>query len=416
MSLGLNMNHPLQLAAQPIELWDRPLMNQAKLVFVALPLAATVLIAACSRPDDIRKISGKGFELHVHDHSSSLTRLLAINDKHHVLGMMERPNEDNEDVLDQIYFFHNGKKRYELPMLDGFTNIEALHLSNNALVVGFASRQLGHPDGSLAGILWDPLKAKLSKLGPIKGDNAAIAHSISADGKRITGYSTGANPAKLRPCIWTQNKDQWTATALPTIEQFNPFLMTGSAVISPDGKLIAAAVTEAISSVGVHDSSVFVWQEIDGQWERKLVCKEPLRIHSLNSLGECVGELTLPAGRMPYKVDMDGNLTALPLLEGDTSGEAWGINEQGVVVGISDNLTAADGGPRPVRWVNNKVERIKLPEGSEFGGSYAVNNSGGIAGMTDFPLPDGETKDENDEAELVSRAMGFVWFGSSPQK
>ena len=105
---------------------------------------------------------------------------------------------------------------------------------------------------------------------------------------------------------------------------------------------------------------------------------------------------------MPFKIAKDGTVTALPLLEGDTTGEAWAINDQSVVVGISDNFSAPDGGPRPVRWVGDKVEPLKLPEGSEFGGSYAINKHGRIAGMSDFPI---EAANEQPE----TKAMGFIW-------
>lgn len=386
-------------------------MNQAKLVFIAIPLVAVVSLAACSKPDGISTVTGEGFALHVHDHSATLTRLLAINNKHQVLGVLERPGEKNPEVFEQIFFFHDGNKKHELPRLEGFTNVEALHLSDNGHVVGFASRRLGHPEGSLAGILWQPLQSKLTKLEPIKDDTAALANSISADGSRITGYSTGSNPARLRPCVWTKKGEQWVASVLPTEHSFNPFLMSGNAVISPDGKLIAASVTESISPTGIHDSSVFVWKETDGEWTGEFVCKESMRIHSVNSQGECVGELTIASGRVPYKISKSGEPIALPLLDGDTTGEAWGINDQGVVVGISDNLTAADGGPRPVRWVDGKVERLKLPEGSEFGGGYSINDSGRIAGMSDFPLPD-----ESGEDEESSRAMGFVWMPADKTK
>ena len=377
-------------------------MTQAKLVFLTVSMAALLSTAACSRQDGVRKISGQGFSLDVHDHSGSLTRLLAINSENHVLGLLERPGEKTEEVFDHIYFYHDGRKKSELPKLDGFTNIEAVHLSDNGLVVGFASRRLGHPDGSLAAILWEPAKEKLTKLNPVEGDNASHAQSISADGQKITGYSTGANPARLRPCVWTQKNGKWVAEALPVAFEFNPFLMSGGAVISPNGKIIAASITEEQTGNGIYDSSVFIWQEKNGAWEGEFVCSDPMRIHSVNNQGECVGEFTVRAGRMPFKIAKDGMVTALPLLEGDTTGEAWAINDQGVVVGISDNFSAPDGGPRPVRWVGDKVEPLKLPEGSEFGGSYAINKHGRIAGMSDFPI---EAANEQPE----TKAMGFIW-------
>lgn len=389
--------------------------NKRKLLATCLSLLLCG-VAACNGPWSpadygIHTIKDEGFELKLFDRSETLTRLIAVNASGAVIGMREVPDEKTAEVIEQRYFYHAKNRVDEIPPLEGFSNVEVLHLSDSGHVVGFASRRIGHQDGSLVGIVWDPATKTLSKLPPLEGDVASHAQCISADGERIVGYSTGSKPARLRPCVWTRTADEasWEAESLPTIHVYNPYLMSSSVVISPNGKLIAAAATESIHPNGSNDSSVFVWQDTGSEWKRKLVSPEPLRIHAVSNDGVSVGELTVRVGRVPCKIALDGTITLLKLLDGDLTGEAWSINNEGVVVGISDNLTAPDGGPRPVIWQDDQAVAIQLPGDSEFGGAYGINDSGQIAGMSDFePLKPQDDAASDADAEGTTKPMGFL--------
>ena len=104
----------------------------------------------------------------------------------------------------------------------------------------------------MVGIAWDVEANTLSKLPPQKGDLISHAYSISKDGKRIAGYTTGSDPARTRPCVWDYDSKSktWVNTILPTEFPYNPSVVSGRVLVSPNGQLVVACVAAEVADNG----------------------------------------------------------------------------------------------------------------------------------------------------------------------
>ncbi|MEC8557370.1 MAG: hypothetical protein VXZ82_20400 [Planctomycetota bacterium] len=355
-----------------------------------------------------------GYEMHVMDNSESVSLAFAINSKGHVLGKKEIVDESG-NIFSNIFFFDDGQKQIDLGLLKHYTNSEVEALSDNGLAVGYASRPVGDPRGSLTALLWDVNKNEISQLPHIEGDSASHAQGISADGSRIVGYSTGNEPQRLRPCVWEKKSGKWVAQALPTKFEYNPYTMSSSVVISPDGKLIASCVTESIEN-NFLDSCLVVWkQDTNGKWQSKQLNTEQMYVSAMNNAGEIVGDASNKKGqRTPYFVSPDGEYDMIELLSGTVSGNAYGINNEGMVVGICNDPPGPDAAVRPFVYYKGEQTALKLPKGNEYSLVYAINDAGQIAGLAEVKFEDRKEKnEETGEEEPVVKALAFVWRPTS---
>ncbi|GIX00402.1 MAG: hypothetical protein KatS3mg111_3734 [Pirellulaceae bacterium] len=377
------------------------------------------MVVACSwpacaqspSPPLTRSWEGEEFSLQLFDNSDSYSCVTAINNQGHVIGIREAANEDGT-ILSQKSWYSDGKRTRDVPLLEGFTNIVAEAISDSGLVVGFASRKMGHPQGSLVGFVWDPQSETPMRLSPARGDTASHAFDITADGARVCGYTTGANPARLRPCVWDWNDQvqRWEVTVLEAVFDYNPYLMTGRAVISPNGSQVAACVTERFLGEGRIDSSLYVWKATDSGWRRTQLSPLQMRLHDINNAGVMVGDLAQPTARVPCRIDADGQVIELGFLPGDRSGEARGINASGWIVGFSDNPGNLDSGPRAFLLRGESIEQLPLPDESIFSAAYAINDRGQIGGLADVSLPDSQAVDpESGKPQEIVKTVGFVW-------
>ncbi|RMF39548.1 MAG: hypothetical protein D6753_13535 [Planctomycetota bacterium] len=381
------------------------------LVGVSALLVATV--PACAQrggAQAVRHYPDAGFELQVFDNSDSYSCVLDLNRHGHVIGVREASNPEGT-IFSQKYWYSDGSDSVDLPLVEGYTNVVGEAISDTGLVVGFASRRIGHTDGSLIGFVWDSRTGKSTKLPPHGDDNASHAQDISADGTRISGYTTGANPARLRPCVWSWDagSQSWHSTVLPTIEQYNPYLMSSRAVITPDGSRVAACVTERFLPDGTVDSSLYLWTYSDGQWQRSELSKQQMRLHGINDAGTMVGDLSLPTTRMPCRIDADGTVVELGFLPGDRSGEARGINNAGLIVGFTDDPGNHDAGPRAFVYENDQMRKLEMPPDTVYSAAYCVNDLGQIGGLADVTFPDETVEDpQTGEQQPVIKTVGFV--------
>jgi len=336
----------------------------------------------------IRQVSGEGFTLDIIDNSPTFSQALAINASGQMIGVREVANA-NQTVFSQEYFFFDGKQTTKIPSLKDFTNIEVAALSDNGWVAGYASRPMGHPQGSLTAIVWNSKTGELTRLMPAAGDISSHAQDISADGLRVSGYTSGSEPPRLRPCVWTWDapKNSWEATALEVLQDFNPYTMTSGVMISPDGTRVATCITVAVSAGGAYDSSLFMWEWSGDNWTRRLVSDEQMVVRDMNNQGEIAATYTTARGPGPCFIDADGKLTRIGTFAGDVSGEARGINASGTVVGFSDDPHGPDGGPQAFIWIAGKSRALKLPAGTLFSSAFGINDSGQIAGLMDVELP-----------------------------
>lgn len=350
-----------------------------------------------------------GGELEVFDNSATYSQILDINASGAVVGMREVLDE-KKTITSQVYFYLDDKISHDIPKLDGYTNIEVKALSDDGKVVGYASRRIGSPNGSLTAILWDRETKKVVNLGALEGDTTSQAQDISADGSLIVGYSTGARPARIRPCVWKwkPSAQQWEAAELDTKFFNNPYLVTGGVAISPDGQRIAACITVEILSNQFFDSSLFIWEVKDGSWTRRLVSDDAGRIKDMNNRGDVVMNITSPEGPHPFWFNSDGIKTAIELLPGDVTGQAQAIDENRVVVGLSDDPAGPVGGPEAFVWQEGKTSSPSYAQNAFYSASYASNAKGQVGGLIDVVIVDGNIKLAGPKGQRIGEDIGDV--------
>lgn len=337
----------------------------------------------------VHKVTGDEFTLEVFDNSRTLSQALAINASGQIIGLREVADEAGTQFSQQPFFI-DGQQMVMLPLLEGYSNLEIRALSDTGLVVGYASRPVGHPQGSLTGFVWDSKTGTMTRLMPADQDVACNAQSISGDGTRISGYTLGSEPSRMLPCLWTWNATEktWAVETLDSIEDFNPYIMSSSVLISPDGQRIVACITVAILPGNNFDSSLHQWTHIDGQWKRELLSDEQMYLCDINNAGQIAGTITTQQGRQPCRIDAAGEVTMIDLLPGDESGEARGINAAGIIVGFSDDPIGPEGGPQAIVWSEGVTAPMALPQGTTASMAFGINEAGQIAGLLDVASGD----------------------------
>ncbi len=369
---------------------------------------------AASNDLRVRNVAGDDFTLEVFDNSRTLSRALAINATGQIIGLREVADEAGTQLSEQPFFF-DGQKMTTLPLLDGYTNLEIRALSDSGSVVGYASRPLGHPQGSLTGFVWDSKTGKMTRLMPAGQDTGCHAQAISADGTRITGYTAGSLPSRMLPCLWTWSAatKTWDIQTLDTLEEFNPYIMSSNVLISPDGQRIVACITVAALPNNIFDSSLFQWTRVDGQWQRQLLSDEQMNLSDINNSGQIAGTVTTQQGRRPCRIESSGEIKLIELLPGDESGEARAIDESGTVVGFSDDPAGPTGGPQAFVWSHGSTRPLALPRATTASMAFGINEAGQIAGLLDVAssaaaVPDSDQPD-SDLDDLNIQTLAFRW-------
>lgn len=338
----------------------------------------------------IRKLKYNGGELELLVNSETLSQVVAINNHGSILGTREI-SDNKAGVLRSIPFYVGKHGTKDIPTPATFSNLEPIAISDSELVIAYATRPPGSKEGSLGGVVWNAKDDSFVVLPKPPGDLVNQPQAISADGKRIAGYSTG--PDRLRPVLWQCQDDSksWTVTVLSTEFENNPYLMSGALMISPDGKWIAGSCTEAFMPDGTVDSALYRWTESKpGTWDRKKLSKEQLYLRGINDQGEMAGSIRGKTGeRQPCYVSPQGEFQILKLLPGDVSGEAKGINSSSMIIGFSDDPPGGDGGPEPCFWSKDKaVHRLApsdSPSDSWYGIIQGINQEGQMAGFIEDP-------------------------------
>lgn len=341
-----------------------------------------------------RAMADDEYELKMIDNSKTFSQAIAVNATLDVLGTREVVEGPG---LVMKSYFRSGDTDVQINPPKDFSNIEPLALSDTGVVVGYVSRPAGNENGSLRGFAWESKTNKLTLLDPLPTDIAGHAQDVSADGKRITGYSTGHTPPRIRPCVWQWQEDsqKYVPQALSTIIPNNPFLQASQVIISPNGTRIAACIAEEQVSDFMFDSSLFVWEYSEnGQWKRKKLSEEQPKLKDMNDQGIIVGSTSGEEAVRACVIDTDGNIQLIDLLPDDQSNVAYGINNTGTVVGMSDDPPGAEGGPQAFIWHKGVVEPLKLLKGTVDSAAIAINQEGAIAGFL--------LKDTPEEASVVS--------------
>ncbi len=318
------------------------------------------------------------YELRSIENSESFSQVIAVNSNLDVLGTREIVQGPTRPSRNFFRAFGSDKD-VEIPIPNGFTNIEVQALSDSGLVVGYVSRPVGNSKGSLFAFAWDSGTNELTILEPLPEHGASHAQDVSADGRYVTGYCTGTNPPGLRPCVWSWNGEtkKWDSTLLDTVLPNNPYLQSSQLLISPNGKQIAGCITVKQLSEYVFVSSLFVWDRQDsGKWERRKLSDDQFKLKDMNDHGVIVG----CSSTHPCMIDAGGKLTKLELLPGDESGCAYGVNNDGMIVGLSDDPHGAEGGPQATWWRDGKALPLRLRANTLYSAALALNANGAVGG------------------------------------
>lgn len=347
----------------------------------------------------IEKREVGNIELELFRNSSSMSQVVAINSHESIVGTREILEESGAS-LRSVPFYAGIHGMKDIPVPAGFTNLEVVAISDNDLVIGYATRIRKNPDGALRGVVWNSNSDQFSFLPRGDGDDVNHAQDISADGKRITGYTTGPN--RLRPALWKRDESsgEWLITVLSSEYDDNPFLMSGQLRISPNGKWIAGCCTEDFRPDGTIDSALFLWKENEsGEWERTKLSSQEIYLRGINDLGEMAGSIPGPKGeRRPCFVAPSGGLVLLGLLPNDVSGQANDINNSSVIVGFSDDPIGGEGGPEPCVWSKDGKAKRFANSGILYGTILGVNDSGQMVGAIEVS-PDISSSDVTTTAD-----------------
>ena len=335
------------------------------------------------------------FEIRLIANSKTLSQAIAINSSLEVIGT----REITEGPITSFKgFFRKAEVDETFAVPNSYTNLEPCALSENGLVTGYVSRTSG-TDKSMLGFVWDSRSKEVVLLQPLETDSVCQAQDISADGKIVSGYSTGSNPPRTRPCVWelANESAKLVPRELSSIIPNSPFLQAGRVIISPDGKRVAACISEEQLSPISFNSSLFVWEHAkNGDWNRSKVSDEQPKLKDMNNGGTMVGSVKSEGYFRACIVDLTGELKLIDLLAGDESNEANGVTESGIVVGFSDDPMGGIGGPTAFVFTDGVVSPLELPKNTIHSAALGITDSGAICGYL--------TQDTEEEGA----AYGFI--------
>ncbi len=320
------------------------------------------------------------YELRKIANSTTFSQVSAINSRLEVIGTREVTEGPFNFTKN---FFRSDKDEVEIQAHKDFTNLEAFAISDNGLVVGYVSRTFQSEGGSVRAFVWDSLTREITLLDPLLSDTVCHAQDISADGSLIAGYSVGSLPPRSRPCVWEWSKQdkKWGVQELSTIIPNNPYLQASQVILSPDGKRIAACITEEQISDIIFNSSLFVWERSKGlEWARRKISDEQLKLKDMNNDGTMVGRVILGGIKRACTIDLTGKLKIMDLLPDSTSSEANGITNTGVIVGMCDNESRETGGPTAFIFRDGVVAPLELPGNTVFSTALGINQDEAICG------------------------------------
>ena len=350
--------------------------------------------------------NAQDFEIRLIENSKTLSQAVAINSALDVIGTRE---VTEGPITSFRGFFRRGEVDIDFAIPKTYSNLEPCALSENGFVTGYVSRPFGS-DKSMLGFVWDSKTQDMVLLLPLATDSICQAQDISADGKIISGYSTGSNPPRTRPCVWelAEGSTALEPRELSSIIENSPFLQGGRVLISPDGKRVAGCIAEEQLSPIDFNSSLFVWEHSDnGDWIRRKISDEQPKLKDINNAGTVVGSLKVEGILRACVVNLKGKITLIDLLRGDESNEAYGITSDGIVVGLSDDPMGHDGGPTAFMFKDGKVSPLLMPKETIHSAALGISDSGAICGYLSaetageeggafgfIRLPDGKLKDK----------------------
>ena len=361
-------------------------------------LAATLLcwtllvgfVAAADRQIGIRYIGN----------SASISQLVDLTCGGMTIGMKEI--ERRRGLLEMVPFYHDGLNESSVPSLDGFTSLQLQRLSDTGMVVGTAGRVPTVSNGAFQGFIWSETEDRLERLEWLAGYRGSSAFDVSADGRRITGFCVGANPPRIVPCLWELRGGKWKCERIATPRDYNPFLTTGRVVISDDGKTIAACAYDRLER-GEFSNYLFIWREVNQAWKRTLQRKGAFHLANVSNDGLIVGTFRGNGSERAFVFDPVHGLRLLELLPGDARSAALDVNNDGTVVGFSDDPYGPTGGPQAFVWTSGKPQPLALPSNVAYSAATCITDKNQIGGYAEFQGAESDS----------GRTVSFVLSGSA---
>jgi uncharacterized membrane protein len=293
-----------------------------------------------------------------------------INGRGDIVGFEWIASKEFPGVTDQVPFFASGKTITYLPPPKGYTAAFPAAVSDDGVVVGHAGKPA--PRGQVPlrnqAFVWDA-KTGMHGLGVLADDVVSYACDISADSRRISGYSVGTN--RVRACIWDRDGAGWKGAALPHTSK----LGTNFVAISDNGKLVAS----------VDGDKPCLWSRLDaGVWSQEFIAgPNSIAPRAVNNSGMVVGVRHTLDGLVHAVIwSRDQGLKQLEVPARYVRSEANAVNNEGVVVGMVDGPGGSKVGPDAFAY---EAERLRLIDegGPLFSSATASNVCGQVAGVLD---------------------------------
>ncbi len=293
-----------------------------------------------------------------------------INGRGDIVGFEWIASKKYPGVIDQVPFFASGKTITYLAPPAGYTAAFPAAVSAAGVVVGHVSKPAlpGRVPLRSQAFVWDA-KTGMHLLGVLAGDFVSYARDISADSRRISGYSVGAN--RVRACIWDRDGAGWKGAALPHTSN----LSTDVVAMSDNGKLVAS----------VDGDKPCLWSRLEaGGWSQEFIGgPNSIAPRAVNNSGMVVGVHFTPDGLYHAVIwSRDQGLKQLEMPAGYVRSEAHAVNNEGVVVGMVDGPGGSKVGPDAFVY---EAGRLRLIDegGPLFSSATAINDRGQVAGVLD---------------------------------
>jgi probable HAF family extracellular repeat protein len=185
--------------------------------------------------------------------------------------------------------------------------------------------------------------AGMRDLGTLPGGTRSYASDVN-DLDQVVGNSSGTNFTS-HAFIWSAGQGMTDLGTLPGDDS------SAAERINLAGQVVGESYSAPPGSLG-QVPHLFIWSQATGiQPLTPPAGFEGNSAAGINSAGQVVGQYMATSGGKPRPfLYSGGTWTDLGTLPGDDQGFATGINEAGVVVGISTNVTFPSGTSHAVRW------------------------------------------------------------------
>ena len=315
--------------------------------------------------------------------SHGLTEVLDIDEQGNLV--YRREVLQGNELIPTLYSRVDGvEKKVSTPV--EFTTINAFRISNTKKLVGYAGRVFNHPKGNQQAVVWDLKNNQAQLLPHPKSFRTSSGLDISSDGKRVSGYAIGRDPARMMPCIWEFKDEKWIPLVLDAPIPYNPFLMGGKVAINEAGTMVAANLL--VKKEGTRANHLFIWEIQDGKWQEFARHPQAVRIGNINNHGTVVGTIRIGNRFRGWQVDRSGKSKTFEPLKGDASVHFNDINNHGITVGFSDDPPGPKGGPQAIVVVQGKLRPLALSsrqsESDEFSSLTSVNDKSLASGFKLF--------------------------------